>query len=564
MKRVLSTVALLWLLFPPSLVPALAAAAGPEILLLDSRTREPAALRFSVRLHFPLGTYRDIYLCGGDDAGRIYLRHLQPGTVYTWPNLPAGSYPVRAVLVHADGRETPGPVTEIVVHLGSFQEPVTLSVGSQGRQVFQGFGVGQVGGSDWTPLSATQKAQIAQRLYRDLDVKALRLWFDFNHDTFVNKYLHTGLLQSALQHGVKELLLAPDRFPAGMMTTLSDGRQKLTDLAGYARAIAVHIKRLKDERGVSITATGLINEPNGPNCAKYVEPSDYPLLVRTLRAELDQRGLQGVRIIAAENASCNEVARTILERIVGDSQALAAFGGAATHSYNMTANGAYAGLVASHNLQYWQTESGCLKGCGQNDFNYRMSATAAARFLNDLNFRVSHWFWFTGAQHLANPADNQQKLLYWDTNSLGGGNWLRTNYQYWYLKQIVRNLPAGTRMRQVTSSLSNSSMTYTYGLKPPLNAAAGVRPDGKWFVAVVNNSGDDFAVYDSLLRNAPQKEYRVTIDIPELSAVGEKRFRLFRSNQRLANAGLAEITLKNGKATVLLAPQELITLVECL
>jgi hypothetical protein len=536
--------------------------AGAEIRLLDQHLRQPAAARLQARLLFPLKNYRDIYLCSGDEAGRVYLRNLQPGTTYTWSNLPAGTYPVRAVLVRSNGSEVPGPVTEIVVHRTSFQVPVTLTIGRQGRQTFQGFGVSEVGGTDWSVLSSTQKAQIGQRVYRELDVRVLRLWFNFDYNNFVAKYIHNGLIKNALDHGVKELLFAPDRFPSSVSTVTAEGGRRLTDVAGYARLIAENIKRLKDEHGVIITVTGLINEPSGNTSqTKFVATADFPRLTKALRQELNSRGLQSVRIIGTENANCDGNSRTFLEAILADSEAKAALHGGSTHSYNMAANAAYAGIVANHGLTYWQTESGCLKGCGQNDFNHRMAAKATARFLNDLNFRVTHWIWFIGSQRL-NPNDNQQRLLYWDANDLSRPDWLRANYQYYYLKQIMGSLPVGTRLRHVTSNLSNSSMTYTYGTKSPLNAAAGVRPDGKWFISVVNNTGDDFAVYDSLLRHSPQKEYRVTLDIPELSAVAEKRFRVFRSNQRIANAGLTEVVLRHGKVTLLLAPHELVTLSE--
>ena len=115
-------------------------------------------------------------------------------------------------------------------------------------------------------------------------------------------------------------------------------------------------------------------------------------------------------------------------------------------------------------------------------------------------------------------------------------------------------------MRHVTSNLPDwRDMVYTYGPKPPLQAAAGVRPDGRWVLAVVNDTpgGSDppRTTWD------PPTKYTVTFDVPELAKVPSVIFDLCRTNPDVAMQCTETLELEYGKATFDVQSLELITLV---
>ena len=67
--------------------------------------------------------------------------------------------------------------------------------------------------------------------------------------------------------------------------------------------LAEFIVRLK-ERGVSIDVTGVQNEPN---VNEIFSAQQMVRIVKELRADLDKRGLQSVKIIASEHASADDL-----------------------------------------------------------------------------------------------------------------------------------------------------------------------------------------------------------------------------------------------------------------
>ncbi len=134
------------------------------------------------------------------------------------------------------------------------------------------------------------------------------------------------------------------------------------------------------------------------------------------------------------------------------------------------------------------------------------------------------------------------------------------NYGYYHVQPITSAFVPGTVMRHVTSDLPQwKDLVWTYGPKPPVQAAAGVRPDGRWALAVVNDTpgGGSPPQYSW----DPPTNYRITLDVPDLADVQRLRFDLCRTNTQVAAQCGETLDLINGRATIDVTSLELITLV---
>ena len=108
-------------------------------------------------------------------------------------------------------------------------------------------------------------------------------------------------------------------------------------------------------------------------------------------------------IIAPEHASGGDAyCMQSLESIHRDPEAWRALGGAASHSYNMGVTEPMAALVGDK--PFWMTEAAA--NGPEEPCDALAGASLAARVLNDLNHRATHWIHFI-AYHLADPADDQ-------------------------------------------------------------------------------------------------------------------------------------------------------------
>ena len=74
-------------------------------------------------------------------------------------------------------------------------------------------------------------------------------------------------------------------------------------------------------------------------------------------------------------------------------------------------------------------------------------------------------------------------------------------------------------------------MVWTYGPKPPLHAAAGRRPDGRFSLAVVN---DTPGIEVPTASWAQPTNYRVTFEVPELADAPSLTFDLCRTDAEVA------------------------------
>ncbi len=419
----------------------------------------------------------------------------------------------------------------------------TLTVGSEPQQTFAGFGFSMEQDNPYIELSERRKAEVDKLLFDDLHTRILRLWYAPGDPAPLRDYYKaSGIISHALQHGVTELLLAPGTY--------------LDDPDRQAKTIAADIATMRNDYGIKITTTGVVNEPGAGN-RKVVPPQDFVPLALAMRRELDARGLQDVKVIGLEWSSADDNPRQWFDAIAANPQALAAVAGLATHSYGMAANRELAERVLAHHKQYWMTEAGGGDFDGSAEFAYAFATTVSSRFLNDLNEGVDHWVWFIGLSH--GTRDVYQKLVMCEGRCANTGR-IYKNYSYHHVWQVTSSFLPGTVLRHVTSNLAHfPDMVYTYGPKPPLEAAAGVRPDGRWVLAVVNDTqtlaDPPRATWD------PPAKYTVTFDVPELAKVPSLTFDLCRTNAEVAAQCNETLELEYGKATFDLRSLELITLV---
>jgi hypothetical protein len=297
-----------------------------------------------------------------------------------------------------------------------------------------------------------------------------------------------------------------------------------------------------------------MNEPDAAEW-KVLPASDYVPLAIAMRRELAARGLDDVKIIGPEFASADHAPATWFDAVAADPVALASFDALGTHSYNMAATPEFAERVLTHDKQYWMTEAGGGDFDGSAEHDATFAATVSSRFLNDLNNGVSHWVWFIGLSH--GTRDVYQKLVMCEGSCADGR--IYKNYGYHHVQQVTTSFLPGTVMRHVTSDLPDfPDLVYSYGPKPALHAAAGIRPDDRWVLAVVNDTpGIEVrtASWDQ------PTHYRVTFAVPELAATPRLAFGLCRTNPEVAVQCGETVELTNGRATLEVRSLELITLV---
>ena len=150
----------------------------------------------------------------------------------------------------------------------------------------------------------------------------------------------------------------------------------------FTALVATGLKQLKDEAGINFDATIFQNEPD-------FTPEEVVRAVKSLRAELDARGLQSVKLIAPDSSSVDGRFYGMMDAIKTDGTAWNAITGIDTHSYNMaatpkSASSAVCGADGSNPKEYWMTEAsdnGPLEVPGTTGVAAMRGASLFARFL---------------------------------------------------------------------------------------------------------------------------------------------------------------------------------------
>jgi hypothetical protein len=428
-------------------------------------------------------------------------------------------------------------------------EQVTLTVYPNARQTFGGLGVSDMNYfMSYGKLSSTQQQALARALYHDLHLKVLRLWLadnpssDVMYQDFVRHFVDSHLLKNARQNGVTELLLAPSGDP----TTRA-----------YAARYAEVMRRLRDEKGVRITTTGIANEPN-----LTAQQSAYA--VKFFREELDKRGLTRVKIVATEHSNCDWKALEEINGIKHDPLAWKALAGISTHSYNNAATNAMVAVIAGSGKQYWITEAGDNGPEDLHDTN--RAITMSARFLNDMNHLVTHWVWFLGAEDF-DAHDNSTRLIQYYPTKSPDAPWFERLRKYFFLQQLSRTFDVGAAFRYTACdrALPTKDLGWTYGQKPALNVAMAKNPDGTWAIGLSNDTDLDTAMGTSEAwklgtRYYPRASYQVTLHVQELKKVRNLDFQVVCSNETLTQSPQGIVHMHYGTLTLTLNPRDLITL----
>lgn len=439
---------------------------------------------------------------------------------------------------------------------------VTITVQPGAQQVFAGLGASIF---PWTPaavynaqVTPAQTKEMAHLLWHDARLRSVRLWIHPGEEPvsyYVDGYIGTHKLPDAIAAGATDLILAPDRMPPSM----NDGHGFIRDdaIPQYAALLADFIAQFQAKTGILINYCGVLNEPND----RPVKPSNaqWPVLIKALRAALDARGLHTVGIVAPESANCGADAYAVVDSIHADPVAWKDLQGIATHSYNNAATEDMARFAQGK--AYWITEAGGVTGTGEAAGDNLQAASAASRFLNDVNHSVTHWQYFIGFEQ-ADPRDNTQRILKYDIAPFR----LTLLQKFFYLKQITQAFDIGAVFRHSLSSL-NGEMTYTYGKKPQLNAAAARNPDGSWAIGLSNYTSPSFLDADDpkdfVMHNSGYhaRILAVTVRVPELAQVKSLRFAVYRSRSRPGAAPMEYAVMHRGILTVpTVGPLELVTL----
>jgi len=451
--------------------------------------------------------------------------------------------------------------------------PLTITVEPGARQTFGGFGASGLNfGREYQTLTPAQRQTLSGRLWRDLRFKTLRLWFNTDqyaptpgaHDLsqFRGCYVDSGMIADARKNGVTTLLLAPDNLPPYMAEKSAQGSAdtgmalKDADAEPYADLLADFLRRLRQETGVVPDVTGVQNEPNDRD---RFTPAQIVRVVKRLRSDLDAQGMARVQIIAPENASADGSLYAQLDALQADPQAWADLAGIASHSYNMAATAQAARYVAGTGKSYWMTEAS--DNGPEVPGDAVRAASLASRFLSDMNHRVTHWIHFV-AFEVPDPHDNATRILAYTPQPFS----VTAFQKYFYYRQLSRTFDLGAVFRSSQSSL-DGDMTYTYGKKPRLTAAAARNPDETWGIGLSNYTSPAFTDADDEKNFAVHngghaaRTFAVTLHVPELARVKVLKFAVRRSNSGVNDVSAGTLVMHDGVVTVpAVGPLDLVTL----
>lgn len=454
---------------------------------------------------------------------------------------------------------------------------ITITVQDTPRQTFRGFGVSVVPMPDYAKLTEQQKAELGKVVWRDMNMKIMRLWLDLTQyapkpdardlGPFREAYIRSGRIKAALDNGCEEIMITPcSEFPDWLRgpeaATGADGKKPVRPLVApgkekeYARALADVVRELRDKDNIAIGAISLCNEPTADLGFAWLTET-----AKALRADLDGYGLKDVKIVCPETASMDWVWDQCMAAFQKDPAAMNALGVTASHSYNMAGNGNVENFVLKTGKEFWMTEASGNGPATVPDAEY--GASAACRFLCDLNHAASCWIWFIGDER-NDPRDDKTRLIRWWPNPEFRYECLTP---YHYLLHASRAFPPGTVVRRCVSS-KDKDMSWTYGIKPWLIAGAGVRKDGTWCIALCNNTAARYAA------NAPDRpkgfeleqglhEARtmdVTIELPKEALSPDATFRITRTDGVAIMKDGGTVTASDGKLVITISPLELVSL----
>ena len=330
----------------------------------------------------------------------------------------------------------------------------------------------------------------------DVGAKLIRWWSSPLEDAdpvadFHRRYIAPGVTDLGREHGASLYLFAPSVHTDSSWDQaewLAGDTLRHDRVADYADRCASIMQALWQRYGVRFEATGQLNEPGSGGVRMQVAPSDYAYLAEEFRRKLDARGLNEVEIIGLEWQPPYQNARDYAAA-VADLPAIDALG---AHCYSEGGPDYVLGQMGlEHGKPHFQTEAG--------DANFG-PAEIAGRMICSINNGSSVWVFFLGP-----GADNL------------GGHFLigidgpdQPYYPVYYLplQQISLGLTPGTEIHHCESSLEGH-MDWNKG-NGRVYAAAGKRPDGRWFICLANLTGAPNNPYSNFL---PAEDSVVSVEL---------------------------------------------------
>ncbi len=439
---------------------------------------------------------------------------------------------------------------------------------------FMGLGGSSTGDDGYAGMSEAVRTDLANAVWKDADFRVLRLW------------CHRTTTAASFASSFRQLIADARKANPEVVLLLGPTGTVTGQMQQHCAHHAQIIKDLRDSYGITIQATGVTNEPNAHD--DWL-PQEAAAGVKAMRAALDSRGLQDVKLIAPEVSNVDEKGISYIENIIADQDALDAIDAFSTHSYSMCMTRALRDLEKPCDKEHWQTEA---SANGPETFtDYRFGTSVAIRILSDINLGITHWCYFL-VYSSYDENDNRTRVLGYDP----GAGTFRPFYKFHYMGNISRAFSPGTVMRNATSDLDwvfdwyNEAvdkayadsgqarfnymiwdermvfMEQTYGVKAPVALACGRRPDGKWAIGITNFSGD-CAPLDGDQgcwvggTTLPDMIFDAVVRVEELTGAGDIEFEVHRTNGDEEYADEGTVTMSGGEVEVSVDQYDLLTLV---
>jgi hypothetical protein len=437
--------------------------------------------------------------------------------------------------------------------------PVRVTALSGERQTFQGLGINHWPYGDLT--SQETRDTLQSILADDMDFRMFRFYRVYITG-WTNRFIVSNFRDPT------DIIRKHAKARGRNVDFLFNPTGTMADYTSWGNRIAEVVDTLEKAYSTPgdpfyIKYTGIGNEVN-QNEYTWAAPmtaSDIPQVVKATRAALDARGLQHVKIIACGASNVDNYMLNFIKAMKADAQALNDLYAWEYHSYNMSITQDVYTSIASFNKPIFQTESSLPEG----DIFFNDSQCAAqtmCRILADMNFGVEYWLHWIGWNEDRTPGNDGAQIM-WYSSETGE---IVPYEKFYYFRQLSRTFVPGTKIRKCVTNLkprtkrkTDSLMEYTYGLKIPIAASAGLRPDGSWAMAVVNHTGLRFTSYGSTYY--PKDDYDVTFYVPELAGAGDMQFKVWRCNYGTQNVlDSMPATMHNGEVTVTVRHCDLVCL----
>ncbi|HWD37378.1 MAG TPA: hypothetical protein VG944_00895 [Fimbriimonas sp.] len=461
----------------------------------------------------------------------------------------------------------------VVKAFGSGPLNVTIRVDSGPLQTFSGFGAGIASetSTGWGSLATRQQIDMmTQKIWGENKFNTARLLMDpatyepvygfKDFDDYFTSFITSNRVPSAIRYGAKNLLLSPFSIPPYM----DDGTGYIADsqIPYYGALLADFISQFKAKTGWLINWTGILNEPTSSGKTTRFRVDQWPVMIKTLRAKLDSRGLQAVHILAPETSQANAddspgSAGGIINAIAGDPEAWADLDAVATHSYGVCANPDM--VAVARGKPYWTTESGSLLEQGELPGDTVQACTAATRFLIDMNNGVGTWIYYIGNEYNDPPVSSQMSYFNMPYSFV-------VLQKFYYLQQLSQAFDAGAVFRHCSSSL-DGKMVWQNGIKPHMAAAFAKNPDGTFSIGLTNFTSNVFADPSAWLKlngnlspqnvswmqtnsGASANTYTVSVVFPSLANTPSKVFHVYHSVPLGPSTYIGDYPMINGVLTV--------------